>query len=73
MSKATKRQEAFQAINREVQSISGGAANLMDLGDTPELMNNLDTMEDMSRDEWPEFAEDAANDILAEAGFPCEV
>ena len=63
------REQARKLINSKVEEITGGLS-LDDLADSATLCNGLDDMDGMSEEEASSFAEEIAQDILAEEGFP---
>ena len=63
------RDQARKLINSKVEEITGGLS-LDDLADSATLCNGLDDMDGMSEEEASSFAEEIAQDILAEEGFP---
>ena len=63
------REQARKLVNSKVEEITGGLS-LDDLADSATLCNGLDDMDGMSEEEASSFAEEIAQDILAEEGFP---
>ena len=63
------REQARNLINSKVEEITGGLS-LDELADSATLCNGLDDMDGMSEEEASSFAEEIAQDMLAEEGFP---
>ena len=63
------REQARNLINSKVEEITGGLS-LDELADSATLCNGLDDMEGMSEEEADNFANEIAQDMLAEEGFP---
>jgi hypothetical protein len=63
------REQARNLISSKIEEITGGLS-LDDLADSATLCNGLDDMDGMSEEEASSFAEEIAQDILAEEGFP---
>ena len=63
------RKEARNLISSKIEEITGGLS-LDELADSATLCNGLDDMDGMSEEEASSFAEEIAQDILAEEGFP---
>ena len=63
------REQARNLISSKVEEITGGLS-LDELADSATLCNGLDDMDGMSEEEASSFAEEIAQDILAEEGFP---
>ena len=66
------REQARNLISSKVEEITGGLS-LDELADSATLCNGLDDMDGMSEEEASSFAEEIAQDILAEEGFPMYV
>ena len=63
------REQARNLISSKIEEITGGLS-LDELADSATLCNGLDDMDGMSEEEASSFAEEIAQDILAEEGFP---
>ena len=63
------REQARNLINSKVEEITGGLS-LDELADSATLCNGLDDMDGMSEEEANNFANEIAQDMLAEEGFP---
>ena len=63
------REQARNLISSKIEEITGGLT-VNELADSATLCNGLDDMDGMSEEEASSFAEEIAQDILAEEGFP---
>ena len=63
------RKEARDLISSKIEEITGGLT-ADELADSATLCNGLDDMEGMSEEEADNFANEIAQDMLAEEGFP---
>ena len=63
------RKEARNLISSKIEEITGGLT-IDELADSATLCNGLDDMEGMSKEEADDFANEIAQDMLDEEGFP---
>lgn len=63
------REQARNLISSKIEEITGGLT-VNELADSATLCNGLDDMDGMSEEEASSFAEEIAQDMLAEEGFP---
>ena len=66
------RKQAYKLLDKAVSSKTLSGFGLSDLADTPTVMNALDAMEECDEEEAREIAQDAAEEILEENGFPLD-
>ena len=66
------REQARNLISSKIEEITGGLT-VNELADSATLCNGLDDMDGMSEEEANNFANEIAQDMLAEEGFPVEV
>ena len=63
------REQARNLISSKIDEITGGRT-VNELADSATLCNGLDDMDGMSEEEANNFANEIAQDMLAEEGFP---
>ena len=63
------REQARKLISSKIEEITGGLT-VNELADSATLCNGLDDMDGMSEEEANNFANEIAQDMLAEEGFP---
>ena len=63
------REQARNLISSKIEEITGGLI-VNELADSATLCNGLDDMDGMSEEEANNFANEIAQDMLAEEGFP---
>ena len=63
------REQARNLISSKIEEITGGLT-INELADSATLCNGLDDMDGMSEEEANNFANEIAQDMLAEEGFP---
>ena len=63
------REQARNLISSKIEEITGGLT-VNELADSATLCNGLDDMDGMSGEEANNFANEIAQDMLAEEGFP---
>ena len=63
------REQARNLISSKIEEITGGLT-VNELADSATLCNGLDDMDGMSEEEANNFANEIAQDMLAEEGFP---
>ena len=63
------REQARKLISSKIEEITGGLT-INELADSATLCNGLDDMYGMSEEEANNFANEIAQDMLAEEGFP---
>ena len=63
------REQARNLISSKIEEITGGLT-VNALADSATLCNGLDDMDGMSEEEANNFANEIAQDMLAEEGFP---
>ena len=63
------REQARNLISAKIEEITGGLT-VNELADSATLCNGLDDMDGMSEEEANNFANEIAQDMLAEEGFP---
>ncbi len=63
------REQARKLISSKIEEITGGLT-INELADSATLCNGLDDMDGMSEEEANNFANEIAQDMLAEEGFP---
>lgn len=66
-----KRKKAIELVDSKIKHFTDFAVSLVELGDSPELMNGLDELETMPEGRSADLlAEEIAETVLEEAGFP---
>ena len=63
------REQARNLISSKIEEITGGLT-VNELADSATLCNGLDDMDGMNEEEANNFANEIAQDMLAEEGFP---